>query len=71
MHVAFNSRERTVREITDIALSAGWQVTEVIRKYEGSLFGSIIAVPVSVPPSATLLSPFVPFVEQEINERNG
>ena len=67
MHVTFNSKERTLREMTDIALSAGWQVTEVIRKPEGSLFGSIIAVPISVPPLATLLSPLI---EQEINERS-
>jgi len=67
MHVTFNSKERTLREMTDIALSAGWQVTEVIRKPEGSLFSSIIAVPTSVPPLTTLLSPLI---EQEINERS-
>jgi hypothetical protein len=67
MHVTFNSKERTLREMTDIALSAGWQVTEVIRKPEGSLFGSIIAVPTSVPPSTALLPPFV---EQETIERS-
>ena len=67
MHVTFNSKERTSREMTDIALSAGWHVTEVIRKPEGSLFGSIIAVPISIPPSTALLSPFV---EQEIIERS-
>lgn len=67
MHVTFNSKERTLREMSDIALSAGWQVTEVIRKPEGSLFGSIVAVPTSVPPSSILLSPFI---EQEINERS-
>jgi hypothetical protein len=67
MHVTFNSKERTLREMTDIALSAGWQVTEVIRRPEGSLFGSIVAVPISVPPSGTLLSPFI---EQEIIERS-
>ena len=67
MHVTFNSKERTLREMTDIALSAGWKVTEVIRKPEGSLFGSIIAVPTSVPPSTTLLSPSI---EQEIIERS-
>lgn len=55
MHVTFNSKERTLRELTDIALSAGWQVLEVIRKPEGSLFGSIIAVPTLVPPSGALL----------------
>lgn len=67
MHVTFNSKERTLREMTDIAFSAGWKVTEVIRKPEGSLFGSIIAVPISIPPSTTLLSPFI---EQEIIERS-
>ncbi|KAF9653559.1 S-adenosyl-L-methionine-dependent methyltransferase [Thelephora ganbajun] len=67
MHVIFNSKERTLREMTDIALSAGWQVTNVIRKPEGSLFGSIIAVPISIPPSKTLLSAVV---EQEIVERS-
>ena len=67
MHVTFNSKERTLREISDIALSAGWQVTEVIRRPEGSLFGSIVAVPTSVPPSRTLLSLFI---EQEIIERS-
>ena len=66
MHVTFNSKERTLREMTDIALSAGWQITGVIQKPEGSLFGSIIAIPTSIPPSAALLSPFV---EQEIIER--
>ena len=67
MHVTFNSKERTLREMADIALSAGWQVTEVIRKPEGSLFGSIVAVPIPVPPSMTLLSPFL---EQVITERS-
>lgn len=67
MRVTFNSQERTLREMTDLALTAGWKVTEVIRKPEGSLFGSIVAVPVSVPPSARLISPTV--LEHEINER--
>lgn len=67
MHVTFNSKERTLREMTDIALSAGWQVTGVIRKPEGSLFGSIVAIPTSVPSSTALLSPFV---EREIIERS-
>lgn len=67
MHVTFNSKERTLREMSDIALSAGWQVTEVIRRPEGSLFSSIVAVPTSVPPSRTLLSPLI---EQEITERS-
>lgn len=67
MHVTFNSKERTLREMTDIALSAGWQVTGVIRKPEGSLFCSIIAIPASVPSSTALLSPVV---EREIDERS-
>ena len=67
MHVTFNSKERTLREMTDIALTAGWQVAEVIRRPEGSLFGSIVAIPISVPPSKALLSTFI---EQEIIERS-
>lgn len=67
MHVIFNSKERTLREMTDIALSAGWQVTGVIRKPEGSLFCSIIAIPASPPPPMALLSPFA---EREIIERS-
>lgn len=63
MHVAFNSKERTLREMSDIALSGGWQVTEVIRKPEGSLFSSIIAVPAPVPHSS-------PLVKQEIIGRS-
>jgi hypothetical protein len=67
MHVLFNSKDRTLREMTDIALSAGWQVTEVIRKPEGSLFCSIVAVPIPIPPSTASQSPFI---EQEITERS-
>ena len=48
MRVLFNSKERTLREMIDIALSAGWQVTEVVRKPEGSLFSTIVAVPIPV-----------------------
>ena len=39
---------------------------EVVLKPEGSLFGSIVAVPVSVPPSSRLT---VPTIDREINER--
>jgi len=59
MHATFNSKERTLREMIDVALSGGWQVTEVIRKPEGSLFGTIIAIPTSVPPSKLLVSPLI------------
>lgn len=67
MHATFNSKERTLQEISDIALSAGWKVVEVIRKPEGSIFGSIVAIPTSVPSSTTLLSPSL---GQEIMERS-
>ena len=42
----FNSQERTLREITELALSAGWKVVKVTRS-EG-LFGQIVAVPITV-----------------------
>jgi hypothetical protein len=46
--VTFNAKERTLREIVALALSAGWKVTKVTRA-QGSLFGHILAVPVDIP----------------------
>jgi hypothetical protein len=66
MRVAFNSQERTLQELTDLALMAGWKVVDVIRKPEGSLFGSIVAVPVSIPHSRSVISPML---DQDIYER--
>jgi hypothetical protein len=66
MRVVFNSQERTLREISALTLTAGWQVVNVSQTSEGSLFGSIIAVPVSVPPSPDLVSPII---DREIHER--
>ena len=54
MHVAFNSKERTLREMMDIALSGGWRITEVLREPEGSLFCTIVAIPTPVLPSKVL-----------------
>ncbi|CAK5276538.1 unnamed protein product [Mycena citricolor] len=48
MQVMFNGKERTLREIVALALSAGWQVVRVNRP-PGWLFGHIVAVPVAVP----------------------
>jgi hypothetical protein len=48
MQVTFNAKERTLREIVALALSAGWRVTKVTRA-QGSLFGHILAVPVDIP----------------------
>jgi hypothetical protein len=48
MQVMFNAKERTLREIVALALSAGWKVTKVTRAH-GSLFGHILAVPVAIP----------------------
>jgi hypothetical protein len=48
MQVTFNAKERTLREIVALALSAGWKVTKVTRA-QGSLFGHILAVPVDIP----------------------
>jgi hypothetical protein len=64
MCVMFNSQERTLREISQVALSAGWAVREVVRKTEGTLFGSVVAVPVSIPQTPELI---LPAVEQEIS----
>jgi hypothetical protein len=48
MQVTFNSRERTLREIVALALSAGWKVTKATRGV-GSLFGHIVAMPIPIP----------------------
>jgi hypothetical protein len=48
MQVVFNAQERTLREIVELALSAGWKVVSVARS-PGSLFGHIVAVPVPIP----------------------
>jgi hypothetical protein len=45
--VMFNSQERTLREIVELAVSAGWKVVKVTRDL-GSLFGYTIAVPVLI-----------------------
>ena len=47
--MTFNAKERTLREIVVLALSAGWKVTKVTRA-QGSLFGHILAVPIVIPP---------------------
>ena len=67
MHIFLNGKERTLQEMTDVALSAGWQITEVIRKPEGSLFCSIVAIPTSIPPSTASLPPII---QQEITKRS-
>jgi hypothetical protein len=41
-------KERTLREIIALALSAGWKVVKVTRA-QGSLFGHILAVLVDIP----------------------
>lgn len=48
MQVTFGAQERTLRETTALALSAGWKVIKVTRA-PGSLFGHIIAVPAPLP----------------------
>ncbi|KAF8629507.1 hypothetical protein AX17_005633 [Amanita inopinata Kibby_2008] len=49
MQVAFNSRERTLRDIVELTNSAGWKVVR-IAKAEGSLFGHLTAIPTLIPP---------------------
>jgi len=48
MQVMFNSQERTLREIVNLAASSGWKIIKVT-KTAGSLFGYLVAVPVPVP----------------------
>ena len=45
MHVTFNAKERTLSEITALALSAGWEVDRVTMASGGSGFAYILAKP--------------------------
>ncbi|KAK2462797.1 hypothetical protein APHAL10511_005188 [Amanita phalloides] len=48
MQAAFNSQERTLKEVITLARSAGWRVVRVV-KAEGSHFGHITALPAEIP----------------------
>ncbi|KDR70150.1 hypothetical protein GALMADRAFT_76264 [Galerina marginata CBS 339.88] len=52
MQVMFNSQERTLREMVELTLSAGWKIVKVT-KTPGSLFGYLVAVPVTIPDFAS------------------
>ncbi|KAI0079225.1 hypothetical protein K474DRAFT_713866 [Panus rudis PR-1116 ss-1] len=54
MRVMFNAQERTLRELTALALTAGWKIMQVTRA-EGSLFGHVIAEPVDIPEESLAL----------------
>lgn len=45
MHVTFNAKERTLSEITALALSAGWKVDKITMASGGGGFAYILAVP--------------------------
>ncbi|PPR01314.1 hypothetical protein CVT24_006347 [Panaeolus cyanescens] len=49
MQTMFNAQERTLREMVNLASSAGWKITRVSRT-PGSLFGYMVAIPVEIPP---------------------
>lgn len=51
MQCVFNSQERTLRELVDLALSAGWKV-KTVRRGAGSLFSYVVAEPTDVPEDA-------------------
>ncbi|EIW79552.1 hypothetical protein CONPUDRAFT_166305 [Coniophora puteana RWD-64-598 SS2] len=48
MYNMFRSKERTLRELCELALSAGWRAVRLVRS-EGWLFGHLICEPVDVP----------------------
>ncbi|KAF8965428.1 hypothetical protein BDZ97DRAFT_781639 [Flammula alnicola] len=56
MQVVFNAQERTLREMVALTLSAGWKVVKVT-KSPGSLFGHMVAVPVTVPEQYRAMKP--------------
>lgn len=54
MRSMFNSQERTLRELSTLAQTAGWRIVQVVRS-ESSLFGHITAVPVEIPAESLAL----------------
>ncbi|KAL4080019.1 hypothetical protein V8B97DRAFT_2002489 [Scleroderma yunnanense] len=52
MHTTFNGKERTLRELCALALSAGWRVTRMTRS-NGSLFVHLVCEPIPVPDDIT------------------
>ncbi|KAH9916743.1 S-adenosyl-L-methionine-dependent methyltransferase [Epithele typhae] len=48
MRSTFNAQERTLREMSVLARSAGWKIVAAVHE-EGSLFGHITAIPVDIP----------------------
>ncbi|KAF9235949.1 hypothetical protein BU15DRAFT_50734, partial [Melanogaster broomeanus] len=51
MQITLNGKERTLRELTELALSAGWRITRMTRP-EASLFAYLVCEPIPLPDDA-------------------
>ncbi|KAF9218485.1 hypothetical protein BS17DRAFT_791302 [Gyrodon lividus] len=51
MQITFNGKERTLRELTELTISAGWRITRMKRP-EGSLFAHLVCEPIVLPDDA-------------------
>ncbi|KAG0694495.1 hypothetical protein DFH29DRAFT_1034034 [Suillus ampliporus] len=56
MHITFNGKERTLRELCALALSSGWRIARVTYS-KGSHFGHLVCEPVDIPEDAFMILP--------------
>ncbi|KAG2367596.1 hypothetical protein BDR07DRAFT_1393039 [Suillus spraguei] len=66
MHITFNGKERTLRELCALALSSGWRIARVTYS-KGSHFGHLVCEPVDIPEDAFSILPARPISDPVID----
>ncbi|KAG2068138.1 hypothetical protein BDR04DRAFT_791799 [Suillus decipiens] len=66
MHITFNGKERTLRELCALALSSGWRIARVTYS-KGSHFGHLVCEPVDIPEDAFSILPARPISDPAID----
>ncbi|KAG1880138.1 hypothetical protein F4604DRAFT_1620152 [Suillus subluteus] len=66
MHITFNGKERTLRELCALALSSGWRIARVTYS-KGSHFGHLVCEPVDIPEDAFNILPGRPISDPAID----
>lgn len=66
MHIIFNGKERTLRELCELALSSGWRIARVTYS-KGSHFGHLVCEPVDIPEDAFNILPPRPISDPAVD----
>lgn len=66
MHIIFNGKERTLRELCALALSSGWRIARVTYS-KGSHFGHLVCEPVDIPKDAFNILPPRPISDPAVD----